>query len=74
MEWKNYLAVGVPPARRALIGGNWKCNGTVKKVNEMVATLNNGGAFPLESEVRLLIVHVVVVLFVLKIFFSPRRL
>lgn len=52
MEWNSYLAYGVPPARRALIGGNWKCNGTIKKVNEMVATLNAGGKFPLESEVR----------------------
>ena len=31
-EWSNYLARGVPPAKRALIGGNWKCNCTVEKV------------------------------------------
>ena len=30
--WANYLARGVPPVRRALIGGNWKCNGVTATV------------------------------------------
>lgn len=37
--------------RRALIGGNWKCNGTVAQVKSLVETLNNAGEFPASSEV-----------------------
>ena len=55
MEWAKYLARGAPPARRALIGGNWKCNGTQKKVDEMIQVLNDGGLFPIESEVGALL-------------------
>lgn len=51
MEWNTYLARGAPPKRRALIGGNWKCNGSQKKVADIVKVLNAGGSFPLESEV-----------------------
>ena len=51
MEWNTYICRGVPPARRALIGGNWKCYGTTKKVEQLINTLNDGGRFPLESEV-----------------------
>lgn len=36
---------------RALIGGNWKCNGTVAQVNEMIGVLNNCGTIPASSEV-----------------------
>lgn len=36
MEWARYLALGVGPKKRALIGGNWKCNGTVAEVKTMV--------------------------------------
>mmetsp|Transcript_27379 Transcript_27379/g.27608 ORF Transcript_27379/g.27608 Transcript_27379/m.27608 type:complete len:272 (-) Transcript_27379:115-930(-) len=49
--WAAYLAFGVPPARRALIGGNWKCNGTTASIKKMVEVLNNAGPFPVESEV-----------------------
>lgn len=37
---------------KALIGGNWKCNGTVAQVQSMVATLNNAGPFSPNSEVN----------------------
>jgi len=36
---------------RALIGGNWKCNGTVASVKEMVSVLNAAGPIPTTSEV-----------------------
>mmetsp|Transcript_1313 Transcript_1313/g.2133 ORF Transcript_1313/g.2133 Transcript_1313/m.2133 type:complete len:258 (-) Transcript_1313:65-838(-) len=36
---------------RALIGGNWKCNGTVASVKQMAEVLNGAGAFPATSEV-----------------------
>lgn len=51
MEWATYLSRGAPPAKRALIGGNWKCNGNKKQVAQLVAMLNEGGRYPLESEV-----------------------
>lgn len=51
MEWSNYLARGVPPTRKILIGGNWKCNGTMSEVKKIVQVLNEGGTFPLSSEV-----------------------
>jgi triosephosphate isomerase len=38
-------------AKRALIGGNWKCNGTMEQVKTLVDTLNNAGEFPVTSEV-----------------------
>ena len=47
----SYLAHGTGPSKRALIGGNWKCNGTTAQVNKMIETLNQTGAFPLDSEV-----------------------
>lgn len=50
-EWANYLANGVPPKKRMLIGGNWKCNCTVAEVDKVVKLLNDGGKFPLASEV-----------------------
>jgi len=50
-EWAGYLARGTGPKKRALIGGNWKCNGTVADVKSMVARLNASGRFPLTSEV-----------------------
>ena len=51
MEWANYIARGAPPAKRCLIGGNWKCNGTVKQVEGLIQVLNNAGYLPLTSEV-----------------------
>jgi len=36
---------------RALIGGNWKCNGTVAQVKKMIDILNNAGPFSPNSEV-----------------------
>ncbi len=37
--------------RKIFIGGNWKCNGTTKKVGEIVAFLNKGGDIPSNAEV-----------------------
>lgn len=39
------------PLKRCLIGGNWKCNGTVKQVDALIETLNSAGEFPPSSEV-----------------------
>jgi triosephosphate isomerase len=36
---------------KALIGGNWKCNGTVASVQSMADVLNKGGLFSANSEV-----------------------
>jgi triosephosphate isomerase len=36
---------------KALIGGNWKCNGTVSSVKSMVEALNKAGPFSANSEV-----------------------
>lgn len=36
---------------KALIGGNWKCNGTVESVKKMVKVLNEAGPFSANSEV-----------------------
>lgn len=36
---------------KALIGGNWKCNGTVDSVKAMVEVLNKAGTFSANSEV-----------------------
>jgi len=36
---------------KALIGGNWKCNGTVASVKSMADVLNKGGLFSANSEV-----------------------
>ena len=38
--------------RKYLIGGNWKANGTVASVETLVKTLNDGGDFPSNAEVR----------------------
>jgi triosephosphate isomerase len=37
--------------KRAFIGGNWKCNGTIEKVASMIEMLNKAGDFPDSSEV-----------------------
>ena len=36
---------------KALIGGNWKCNGTVEQVKAMIEILNNAGPLSPNSEV-----------------------
>ena len=36
---------------KALIGGNWKCNGTVASVKAMAEVLNSAGALSANSEV-----------------------
>ena len=36
---------------KALIGGNWKCNGTVASIKAMVDVLNAAGDFSNNSEV-----------------------
>lgn len=36
---------------KALIGGNWKCNGTTASVKAMAEVLNKAGAFSANSEV-----------------------
>jgi triosephosphate isomerase (TIM) len=36
---------------KALIGGNWKANGTVNSVKAMVEVLNKAGTFSANSEV-----------------------
>jgi triosephosphate isomerase (TIM) len=36
---------------KALIGGNWKCNGTVAQVESMIKMFNNAGPFSENSEV-----------------------
>jgi hypothetical protein len=36
---------------KALIGGNWKCNGTVSSVKAMAEVLNKAGPFSANSEV-----------------------
>lgn len=38
-------------SKRFLIGGNWKCNGTIAKMKEITEIINNGGQFPEKSEV-----------------------
>ena len=36
---------------KALIGGNWKCNGTVAQIKSMIEVLNKAGPFSANSEV-----------------------
>jgi triosephosphate isomerase len=36
---------------RALIGGNWKCNGTKDQIKSMIEVLNKAGPFSANSEV-----------------------
>mmetsp|Transcript_29764 Transcript_29764/g.49784 ORF Transcript_29764/g.49784 Transcript_29764/m.49784 type:complete len:267 (+) Transcript_29764:92-892(+) len=51
MEWADYLTRGCPPAKRMLIGGNWKCNGTVDQMKKIIDNINGCGRIPLQSEV-----------------------
>jgi triosephosphate isomerase len=37
--------------RTYLIGGNWKCNGTLESSKDLIATLNKGGPIPANAEV-----------------------
>ena len=52
ITWNAYLAKGVPPSKRVFVGGNWKCNGTIKDVNALISALNLM-TIPLTSEVVL---------------------
>jgi triosephosphate isomerase len=40
-----------PAARKYLIGGNWKCNGTRQSVQELVQMLNDAGKLHPSTEV-----------------------
>lgn len=45
---------GEPPKagqRKYLIGGNWKCNGSVEKANSLIKMLNEAGPIPANVEV-----------------------
>lgn len=50
ISWASYLARGVPPSKRVFVGGNWKCNGTVKDVDALIGKLNQM-TIPVSSEV-----------------------
>jgi len=39
-EWSAYLARGVYVGKKMLVGGNWKCNGTIAKIGQLVEMLN----------------------------------
>jgi triosephosphate isomerase len=45
---------------KALIGGNWKCNGTTSSIKQMAEVLNKAGSFSSNSEVRWTIGTIVV--------------
>jgi triosephosphate isomerase len=38
-------------SKRMVIGGNWKCNGTVEEMKKIIETINAAGEFPASSEV-----------------------
>jgi triosephosphate isomerase len=47
---------GSPPKegeRKYLIGGNWKCNGTVASLTELIDTFNKAGPIPANAEVAI---------------------
>ena len=46
-------------SQKALIGGNWKCNGTVDSVKKMISVLNAAGPFSANSEVQLIVVNII---------------
>jgi len=49
-------SIGEPAAegqRTYLIGGNWKCNGTVESVKEIIKTFNDAGPIPANVEVAI---------------------
>jgi triosephosphate isomerase len=45
---------------KALIGGNWKCNGTVAQIKSMVDVLNKAGPFSANSEVFILLIYYII--------------
>jgi len=49
--WGSYLTKGVGPSRKYLIGGNWKCNGSIQGARAVIEVINKCGPIPLESEV-----------------------
>ena len=49
-------STGEPPKegeRKYLIGGNWKCNGTVESVKAIIKTFNEAGPIPANCEVAI---------------------
>jgi len=49
-------STGEPPAegeRKYLIGGNWKCNGTMASAKELIKTFNHAGSIPANVEVAI---------------------
>lgn len=54
--------------RMALIGGNWKCNGTLESAKALVKTLNEGGPIPANAEVVVAVpaIHIPIVLSTLR--------
>ena len=48
------VEVSVPDGeRKYLIGGNWKCNGTIAETEERIAVFNGAGAIPSNVEVAI---------------------
>jgi len=52
-QWATYLARGVYPGKRFLVGGNWKCNGTTASVKKLVDILNT--AKPISPKVEVVV-------------------
>lgn len=50
VTWGQYLTKGVP-TKRFLIGGNWKCNGSLASMKAVIEVLNRAGPLPVVSEV-----------------------
>lgn len=45
------IVFAVAAQRRTLIGGNWKCNGKVEVVNNLISMLNNAGSISSSTEI-----------------------
>lgn len=47
--------------KKMVIGGNWKCNGTVEQMKKIIGCINAGGDFPVSSEVVIAVpsIHIV---------------
>lgn len=58
-DWATYLARGVYPGKKFLIGGNWKCNGTKASVEKLVGVLNKAVVPPfVEVVVAPIAIHI----------------